>query len=170
MGNNGIGVTGVSWNVQIMALKFLDAGRLRLDVGRHHLHQLHDLHEKPAGGSTSSPRTIVWGGGGFDQSLYDAIKASNDAGIMFVAAAGNYTGNDDTTPSYPGQLRSARDHLRGGHRPLRQPAELLELWPDLGRPGCPRFGNSQHHAGAIPTPSGAAPRWLRRMSPAQSHC
>jgi subtilisin-like proprotein convertase family protein len=42
-----------------------------------------------------------WGGGGFSQSLFDAIRAARDAGHIFVAAAGNEGRNTDTTPSYP---------------------------------------------------------------------
>jgi len=42
-----------------------------------------------------------WGGGPFEQSLYDAIQAANDQGIMFVAAAGNDGTNNDVTPHYP---------------------------------------------------------------------
>ena len=30
-----------------------------------------------------------WGGGGYSQSLKDAIEDAKDAGVMFIAAAGN---------------------------------------------------------------------------------
>ena len=42
-----------------------------------------------------------WGGGGFSQALLDAIKAANQAGILFVAAAGNNNSDNDSTPFYP---------------------------------------------------------------------
>jgi thermitase len=42
-----------------------------------------------------------WGGGEKEQSLEDAIKAAETAGITFVAAAGNESANNDTTASYP---------------------------------------------------------------------
>jgi subtilisin family serine protease len=42
-----------------------------------------------------------WGGGGFSQALYDAIAAQMDAGILFIAAAGNDSANNDSTESYP---------------------------------------------------------------------
>ncbi len=51
-----------------------------------------------------------WGGGGFSQALLDAINRGGNAGILFIAAAGN-GGNDgvgdnnDTTPTYPVELR-----------------------------------------------------------------
>ena len=48
-----------------------------------------------------------WGGGGFSQALNDAIAASGDAGILFVAAAGNSAANNDATPYYPASYELA---------------------------------------------------------------
>jgi subtilisin family serine protease len=42
-----------------------------------------------------------WGGGGFSQGLLDAIIRANNAGILFIAAAGNSGTNNDVTASYP---------------------------------------------------------------------
>jgi len=42
-----------------------------------------------------------WGGGGFSQTLKDAIEATKEAGIVFVAAAGNDSSNNDASPAYP---------------------------------------------------------------------
>ena len=42
-----------------------------------------------------------WGGGEFSQALLDSIKAANDAGILFVAAAGNSRANNDSRDTYP---------------------------------------------------------------------
>lgn len=42
-----------------------------------------------------------WGGGGFAQSLLDAITRANAANILFVAAAGNSGTDNDKTASYP---------------------------------------------------------------------
>lgn len=42
-----------------------------------------------------------WGGGGYSQGLYDAIERANQAGILFIAAAGNSTNDNDANPSYP---------------------------------------------------------------------
>ena len=42
-----------------------------------------------------------WGGYGYDQLLKDVIEAAGDAGILFVAAAGNEGNNNDLTPLYP---------------------------------------------------------------------
>ena len=42
-----------------------------------------------------------WGGGGYTQALFDSIKAASDKGILFVAAAGNSTSNNDVRANYP---------------------------------------------------------------------
>src|SRR5262245_17160420 len=42
-----------------------------------------------------------WGGGGFSQALLDAIRTADQAGALFVAAAGNDGGNIDLAASYP---------------------------------------------------------------------
>jgi hypothetical protein len=42
-----------------------------------------------------------WGGGGLSTSLRDAIDSGAAAGILFVAAAGNESNNNDATPAYP---------------------------------------------------------------------
>ena len=97
-GNNGLGVTGVNWDAQVASLKFLGAN----------------------GGYTSDAVEAVnyavkeripisnnsWGGGGYSQSLRDAIARADAAGHLFVAAAGNggtdgVGDNNDATPQYP---------------------------------------------------------------------
>lgn len=42
-----------------------------------------------------------WGGGGYSQALRDAIDRANVSGILFIAAAGNNTNNNDVNLSYP---------------------------------------------------------------------
>jgi subtilisin family serine protease len=88
VGNNGTGVVGVSWNVSLMALKFLGADgsgttsaaiaalnyatRMRRDFGVNVV-------------ATNNS----WGGGGASTALRSAITAGESAGIVCVAAAGN---------------------------------------------------------------------------------
>ena len=42
-----------------------------------------------------------WGGSGFSQALLDEINAAKDADMLFVAAAGNSSFNNDLLPTYP---------------------------------------------------------------------
>ncbi len=90
--DNGTHVAGVS-NARIMALKFIG----------------------PTGGSADGAIAAIayavdkgadvinasWGGGMFSEALRDAIEAAGDAGILFVAAAGNAGSDNDASPSYP---------------------------------------------------------------------
>ncbi|MFT6864277.1 MAG: subtilisin family serine protease, partial [Akkermansiaceae bacterium] len=92
-GNNGRGTTGVAWEVQLMALRFLG----------------------PEGGATSDAIRAInfarlngadvinasWGAGEFSQALYDAIEDCYDASIPFVAAAGNHSADNDKRAQYP---------------------------------------------------------------------
>src|SRR5207247_4388533 len=43
----------------------------------------------------------IWGGGGYSQALRDAIDGHRQRGILFVAAAGNDSANNDALPTYP---------------------------------------------------------------------
>src|SRR5438876_5559063 len=42
-----------------------------------------------------------WGGGPFEQSLFDAIDRARGKGVLFVAAAGNAANDNDVVPFYP---------------------------------------------------------------------
>jgi subtilisin family serine protease len=48
-----------------------------------------------------------WGGGGFSQALADAITRANNAGILFIAAAGNNGTNNDNVANYPSNYTMA---------------------------------------------------------------
>lgn len=98
-GNNGVGVTGVNWDVSLMAIKFLEAdgsGTLEGAI-------------KAIDYATKMKVNVMsnsWGGGGRSQALYDSILAAEKAGIVFVAAAGNGDMfgrgiDNDKRPNYP---------------------------------------------------------------------
>ena len=99
--NNGRGVAGMSWHVKIMALKSFNAsGRgLTSDAVQcleyaRRMKQQHGVNLKLTSNS--------WGGAGLSQFLADEIAASGEAGILFVAAAGNdWCSDTDTDPHYP---------------------------------------------------------------------
>ncbi|REJ69191.1 MAG: hypothetical protein DWQ31_05400 [Planctomycetota bacterium] len=100
VGNNDLGVTGVAWDVQIMALKFLNS------VGSGTISDAIAAIDYMTMMKTDFGVNIVasnnsWSGGSFSQALSDAIEASIDAGILFVAAAANLTADNDESPEYP---------------------------------------------------------------------
>ncbi|MBI1882662.1 MAG: S8 family serine peptidase [Chlamydiae bacterium] len=94
VGNNGTGVAGVCWNVKIMPLKFLSGS------GSGYTSDAVEavLYANKKGANVMSNS---WGGGGYSQALYDAIKAAEVKGILFVAAAGNSSSNNDQVANYP---------------------------------------------------------------------
>lgn len=94
VGNNGKGSAGVTWTVQLMALKFLDSngeGAISdaitcIDYARAHGANLINA---------------SWGGSGLSRSLQRALERLRAAGILFVTAAGNDGMNRDTSADYP---------------------------------------------------------------------
>jgi subtilisin family serine protease len=94
VGNNRQGVTGVAWNVQIMPLKFLTA-----TGGGTTLNAVRAINYAVANGARILNNS--WGGGGFDMALNNAIANARSRGVIFVAAAGNESNNNDSRPTYP---------------------------------------------------------------------
>jgi subtilisin family serine protease len=94
-GNNKIGVSGVNWKVSLMPVKFLSKnGSGSMTDAVNAINYARKMKVNIMSNS--------WGGGGFSQTVYDAVKAASDAGILFVAAAGNDgKDNDGRSPSYP---------------------------------------------------------------------
>jgi len=94
VGNNAEGVVGVCWNVQIMALKFLGSdgsGYSDDAIGALQYAELMGAHV-----SNNS-----WGTGGDSKALKDAIEEAGEAGMLFVAAAGNSNRDTEEYPHYP---------------------------------------------------------------------
>ena len=98
-GGNGIGVAGVSWNVQLISAKFLGRSGGTLANAIRAIDYMTDL--KVRHGLNIVATNNSWGGGGFSRALQDAIERANQANILFIAAAGNSGANNDTTPFYP---------------------------------------------------------------------
>lgn len=95
VGNNGMGVAGVCWNVKIMALKFLDW------TGSGSTADAVECFEY-AQANGAKILSNSWGGYYEDPALHDAISILRDAGILFVAAAGNESiDNDGGFSLYP---------------------------------------------------------------------
>lgn len=96
VGNNGIGVAGVNWQVKLIGLKFLDPSGSTADAIRA---------VEYAATNTALKIKITnnsWGGGGYSQGLYDAIKKAGEVyGQLFIAAAGNDGIDNDEAPHYP---------------------------------------------------------------------
>ncbi len=99
VGNNGVGVVGVNWTARIMALKFLSS------IGSGSLSDAVIAIEYAIAAKQNSVPMVAmsnsWGSGDYSEALEDAIVAANNAGILFIAAAGNNARNIDGIPFYP---------------------------------------------------------------------
>ncbi len=100
VGNNGLGVAGVAWHVKLMALKFLGGlqGKGSTSNAVRGIQYAIDMRNR---GVNVRVINASWGGGSDSQALRQAIAAANDAGILFVAAAGNGGTNIDDNPDFP---------------------------------------------------------------------
>jgi len=102
-GDNGLGVTGVNWTGSLMALKFLDsAGNGSVADAANAIEFA--IQAKAALGRASTDVRVLsnsYAGGGASRVLLDEIERANAANMLFVAAAGNDTSNNDAVPSYP---------------------------------------------------------------------
>jgi subtilisin family serine protease len=99
-GNDGVGVAGVNWNAKVVACKAFNPSGFLSDILQCMDYFL-ELKTRP-----NNPVDIVatnnsWGGGPFSQALLDAIAAHRQAGMLFVAAAGNNGSNNDSVPVFP---------------------------------------------------------------------
>ena len=105
VGNNGTGIAGVAWNVKLMSGKFLGRRGGTTANAIKAVDYFTDL--KTRHGINLVATSNSWGGGGFSQGLFDAIERANQAGILFIAAAGNETNNNDANLSYPGSYTNS---------------------------------------------------------------
>lgn len=103
-GGNGTGVVGVNWDVTYISGKFLGRRGGTTANAIKAVDYFTDLKKRHSLNIVATNNS--WGGGGFSQGLLDAINRGGDAGILFIAAAGNggsdgVGDNNDTTANYP---------------------------------------------------------------------
>ena len=103
VGGNGIGVAGVNWNVTMISAKFLGSNGGAISNAIKAVDYATDL--KTRHGLDIIATSNSWGGGGYSQGMLDAINRGGAQGILFIAAAGNSTSNNDTTASYPSNYK-----------------------------------------------------------------
>lgn len=97
-GNNGTGVSGVNWQVSIMSVKVLgpQGGSVSSIVsGYNYVRKLREQ------GVNVRVTNNSYGGPGLSQTALLAIQELNNAGILFVASAGNEGKDNFNFPDYP---------------------------------------------------------------------
>jgi subtilisin family serine protease len=101
VGNNGVGITGLGWQVTLMPLKILGdngigtvsaalAAMSYVTMMRRDF-ETNIVVSNNSWGATTSASVV----------MRDAIAAMGDVGITFVAAAGNNSSNNDIVPRFP---------------------------------------------------------------------
>ncbi|HEY1661463.1 MAG TPA: S8 family serine peptidase [Verrucomicrobiae bacterium] len=93
VGNNGVGVTGVAWRLQMMDCKCFNNG------GASTATIVACIDYAVANGARII--NASFGASSGSAALSNAIAAAQSAGIIWVNAAGSSAGNDDTSPFYP---------------------------------------------------------------------
>ena len=107
---DSVGMAGLNWKVRLLSIKFLGSngsGSVSDAVLGFNL-----LQSMKASGVNIRVTNNSWGGGGYSSALQDAIDRGGDAGILFVAAAGNSTSNNDTTDNYPSNYQCTKGGAR----------------------------------------------------------
>ena len=110
VGNNGIGVVGVNWSTRIMGMKFLDStGSGSTADAINAIEFAIQVKNAFAASMGANVRVLSnsWGSSGFSQALLDEVERASSADILFVAAAGNNSSNNDAVPFYPASFDAA---------------------------------------------------------------
>lgn len=98
-GGNNIGITGVNWKVRIMPLKFMNAGGF--GTTKDAIEAINYVIDRKKAGVNVRIISASWGGTQRSRALEDVIQEAWKNDILFVAAAGNSTVNNDRSPHYP---------------------------------------------------------------------
>jgi thermitase len=98
-GDNNDGIAGVNWQVEIMPLKFLS--RNGSGTTKDAIECINYVVARKKAGVNVRIISASWGSTAQSRALGDAIKRAGEEGILFVAAAGNSSTNNDRQPHYP---------------------------------------------------------------------
>ena len=158
-GDNEEGIAGVNWKVEIMPLKFMSAGGS--GTTKDAIECINYVIDRKRAGVNVRVISASWGSTRYSRALEDAIKRAGEEGILFIAAAGNSSVNNDRTKHYPSSYDlpnvvavaalNRRDELASFSNygiktvHLGAPgAEILSTWP--------RDGYEEHSGTSMATP------------------
>lgn len=97
--DNDLGIAGINWNARIMPLKFL--GRGGFGTTKDAIEAINYAVDRKKKGVNVRIISASWGSTQYSKALEDAIRAAGENGILFVAAAGNSSTDNDKRPHYP---------------------------------------------------------------------
>jgi subtilisin family serine protease len=98
--NNDKGISGVCWEVKLMALKIFDSYGDTSDA-----RIINAIDYATYNGAYLTNNS--YGGGPYSSSIKAAITRAQNKNRLYVAAAGNYSSNNDSTPFYPASYDNA---------------------------------------------------------------
>ena len=98
-GENNLGIAGVNWKVQIMPLKFMNAGGF--GTTKDAIEAINYVIERKKAGVNVRIISASWGSTQRSRALEQAIRKAYENDILFVAAAGNASVNNDRSPHFP---------------------------------------------------------------------
>ena len=137
IGDNSIGITGVNYQIQMAGLRFLDAnGGGTTSNAIKATDYFTDLKTR----GVNSPENFLatnnsWGGGGANRLLSNAISRADQAGILFVAAAGNSGTSTESYPAAYTQNNVISVAALTSTGTLASYSNNGSTWVDLGAPG-----------------------------------
>jgi thermitase len=98
-GENDLGIAGVNWKVQIMPLKFMNAGGF--GTTKDAIEAINYVIDRKKAGVNVRIISASWGSTQKSRALEEVIRKAYENDILFVAAAGNASTNNDRSPHYP---------------------------------------------------------------------
>ena len=103
-GENELGIAGVNWKVQIMPLKFMNASGS--GTTKDAIEAINYVIDRKKAGVNVRIISASWGSTQKSRALGDVIRKAYENDILFVAAAGNSSVNNDRQPHYPSSYDS----------------------------------------------------------------
>jgi len=98
-GENDLGIAGVNWKVRIMPLKFMNAGGF--GTTKDAIEAINYVIDRKKAGVNVRIISASWGSTQRSRALEDVIRTAYENDILFVAAAGNASTNNDRAPHFP---------------------------------------------------------------------
>jgi subtilisin family serine protease len=124
-GNNALDIAGVCWNARIMALKFLNsAGWGYTADGAACFYY--------AVNNGADVTSNSWGGGGYLETMEEAINYAHSQGVIMVASAGN---SGSASPQYPARYDHMVAVAATGSNDKKAYWSNYGDWVDIAAPG-----------------------------------